>query len=534
MIRAQTYEWKPNTERSAEVFKELEAHIQHHPATKTATAHYFILRREVCCDAYFFLRYGGVHPSQKRRILDKLERGQRSWAQNPDWFAKSYVRKDGLKCDYVKAKILTLAKIYGDEQPDDKNPGVMKIEMDPGINKGYMYYNDFLDGCIEENFAPCSYSYFIVLWGQTYEKEFKESGVRIKLRDEARKKRFHECSRCAYLKKELAECAPEDFARRKGLRHMRFAHYTHEVRVEKQLYYKRRQEGRETMRQEHDGVLSVILDGEDQGEHQYPHQPRPPEWLEKMTRVKLKVQGVFFHGMMLCLFIMPPWLGSGASMAVTVLIYALWMAQAKLGRLPSRLYIQSDNGSENKNRAFLYFLCLLVWFHVFKIIEWHLLIPGHTHEDIDAWFSVISRWLVRTWIMTLSDLLKRLPNAFTGEVVKVQLIWVSSLFNVWQFFDRTMMGAFHGITLAHSFKVEFNCDGEVAVWYKSWSRDRIWKPFLKDEFGRVIWSEGDEPMPSTCPHGINSFFKKAPGIDEVPMTKSLVNGVQLNCGFACN
>jgi hypothetical protein len=41
-------------------------------------------------------------------------------------------------------------------------------------------------------------------------------------------------------------------------------------------------------------------------------------------------------------------------------------------------------------------------------------------------------------------------------------------------------------------------------------------------------------MPSTCPHGINSFFKKAPGIDEVPMTKSLVNGVQLNCGFACN
>jgi hypothetical protein len=42
-------------------------------------------------------------------------------------------------------------------------------------------------------------------------------------------------------------------------------------------------------------------------------------------------------------------------------------------------------------QAFLHTLCCLVHFLCFQHVEWHLLIPGHTHEDIDAWFSIISR-----------------------------------------------------------------------------------------------------------------------------------------------
>jgi hypothetical protein len=71
-------------------------------------------------------------------------------------------------------------------------------------------------------------------------------------------------------------------------------------------------------------------------------------------------------------------------MAVTTLLHAIYMARAKLGKLPSKLYLQGDNGSENKNRAMLFFLCWMVWLHIFMQIEFYMLIPGHTHEVCDT------------------------------------------------------------------------------------------------------------------------------------------------------
>jgi hypothetical protein len=101
------------------------------------------------------------------------------------------------------------------------------------------------------------------------------------------------------------------------------------------------------------------------------------------------------------MYVMPPWLGSGAAMAATTLVHSLWLAKQKLGQLPDTLYLQSDNGSENKNRAILYLLCLLVHYNVFVSIHWNLLCPGHTHEDIDGWFGVVSRWLAKVFLATL-------------------------------------------------------------------------------------------------------------------------------------
>jgi hypothetical protein len=150
-----------------------------------------------------------------------------------------------------------------------------------------------------------------------------------------------------------------------------------------------------------------MQDGADKSDHQYPHHPRVPENLQNVTRVKIKIQGVFIHGLALYLCLTPPYLGSGAGMAITCLLHALHMAKLKLGKLPSKLLLQSDNGSENKNKAMLYVLHLLVYLGVFQEVHWNLLIPGHTHEDIDAWFSIISRWLCKVYIMTLSELCKR-------------------------------------------------------------------------------------------------------------------------------
>jgi hypothetical protein len=111
----------------------------------------------------------------------------------------------------------------------------------------------------------------------------------IVLKDEAKKKRFHDCKTCASYKMRLSKLLPEQQEQKRGVRQERMDHFVKEVRVEKQGYYARRAEAKETMRNDHSGSLSMIMDGEDKSSHQYPHQPRVPEDLEKLTRIKLKV-----------------------------------------------------------------------------------------------------------------------------------------------------------------------------------------------------------------------------------------------------
>ena len=52
-----------------------------------------------------------------------------------------------------------------------------------------------------------------------------------------------------------------------------------------------------------------------------------------------------------------------------------------------------DNCSENKNKIVFGFLSDLVSKGVFSEVYVGFLMVGHTHEDIDQFFSVISTWL---------------------------------------------------------------------------------------------------------------------------------------------
>ena len=61
---------------------------------------------------------------------------------------------------------------------------------------------------------------------------------------------------------------------------------------------------------------------------------------------------------------------------------------------PTELNVQLDNTSkDNKNRATLGYFAYLVGSGVFKRVIVSFLPVGHTHEDIDAVFGMIMRWL---------------------------------------------------------------------------------------------------------------------------------------------
>jgi hypothetical protein len=94
------------------------------------------------------------------------------------------------------------------------------------------------------------------------------------------------------------------------------------------------------------------------------------------------------------------------------------------GSLPPTLYLQLDNASDNKSRHFLAFLAYLIEQKIFHKIKVSYLIVGHTHEDIDAFFSVLSRYFKRQskQILSILGFIRACTKAFISEKSKPKCI----------------------------------------------------------------------------------------------------------------
>ena len=63
--------------------------------------------------------------------------------------------------------------------------------------------------------------------------------------------------------------------------------------------------------------------------------------------------------------------------------------------MPNTICVQADNASDNKCWTLLLFFAMLVHHGYTEEVFLSFLIVGHTHEDIDQLFSVLSRFLKR-------------------------------------------------------------------------------------------------------------------------------------------
>ncbi|KAL3689378.1 hypothetical protein R1sor_015687 [Riccia sorocarpa] len=87
-------------------------------------------------------------------------------------------------------------------------------------------------------------------------------------------------------------------------------------------------------------------------------------------------------------------------------------SQRPFTKLPPTFYIQLDNsGKDNKNWTVMAFLSELVTRGVFKTVIASFLIVGHTHEDVDAFFSKINRVLSGKHVSSISQLLAEVHGA---------------------------------------------------------------------------------------------------------------------------
>ena len=107
---------------------------------------------------------------------------------------------------------------------------------------------------------------------------------------------------------------------------------------------------------------------------------------------------VLLHGKSKCSALIPP---SSANMVPPPIPGRLVVP------LPKKLFLQLDNSAkDNKNRYVMAFCSLLTTKRVFKEVTVGFLIVGHTHEDINAHYSYMSKLLKMKNTYILADLIK--------------------------------------------------------------------------------------------------------------------------------
>ena len=102
--------------------------------------------------------------------------------------------------------------------------------------------------------------------------------------------------------------------------------------------------------------------------------------------------------------------------------------QYKKGKLPPVLYHQIDGGSENANILYLAICFMLVTKGLCLKVVLTRLLPGHTHEDIDALFALI-------WTLVRDEIILT-PSEFEAAIRKrskslmMLMLLTSTLFQI--------------------------------------------------------------------------------------------------------
>ena len=193
------------------------------------------------------------------------------------------------------------------------------------------------------------------------------------------------------------------------------------------------------------------------------------------------VMGCTIHGFGNIAFLLRDYIGTGGpSITIECLVRALLMYPPPL---PDVLYLQLDNCSgDNKNAWVLAFAHWLVEAGVFQKVKLSFLVVGHTHEDIDGCFGVLSRQIAGKKIVTLSEMRREINRVFPRvEVVTAKSDykrWIGGMDGQGRYVKKKH---FHPDVLKytsrpHVFRFKSGADGKVQMHYKKYMSSTKWFP----------------------------------------------------------
>ena len=163
--------------------------------------------------------------------------------------------------------------------------------------------------------------------------------------------------------------------------------------------------------------LHVNIDDIDQKKIESPYSRQNTKEFQGMLRLNNHVTGVIItNGNLECdrtyqLYLNSDQFCQDSNKTITIMFEVLRHVQSKLGSLPRKLFIQSDNCSKDlKNQYVLSFYYTLVEMNVFEEIVITHLPVGHTHGDVDQFFSIIAERLRKLEIPSFEDLIQELKK----------------------------------------------------------------------------------------------------------------------------
>ena len=156
-----------------------------------------------------------------------------------------------------------------------------------------------------------------------------------------------------------------------------------------------------------DFFMCLIVDGMDQNTTMIPKMRQSVKNIESRF-VKTHLCGILVHEIG---FYVDVWIDAyhkhDSNQVITSLMNVISDVKRRKGSLPPTLRIQADNTTRENKNIYMFVMCAaLVGLGFFKEVHLCFLIVGHTHEDIDQRFTVISNVLKRKNIDTLEEMLE--------------------------------------------------------------------------------------------------------------------------------
>ena len=260
-------------------------------------------------------------------------------------------------------------------------------------------------GRLPEHPSIASFSWFNCVWkkypGPDGKTGYYDDHVKIR-----KWMPFAKCNACAEYREAVA--ATSCLTKKKTLQ---AAHALHIARVkrERRSYMVRRKLAEMYPHR----FLSIIIDGADSTPYELPHTHLRTHRSDQVPKVKMHLIGAIAHGRNTYAFTCPPHIAQGHNITIQVLHDVLVDIKQREQGLPPHVHIQLDNTTkQNKGKGLLAYLGFLVQQGVVKRAFCNYLPVGHTHEDIDQFFSRVSVWSRHHNIRSVKELGEAVQRCF--------------------------------------------------------------------------------------------------------------------------
>ena len=495
-----TFSYTPK-ERGSVIFQELQSFAVDDDKSDKRTIKYKVGSRQ-CCELVWRLAHGySKHHAEKARarVLSR-----KITFRTPPRRKQKLARVDFAGTAEINAAawLLSMANDLGDKMPVN---GLIRVPFATKTQVHDEYIRDMGERKGEK--LPT-----VAL--QTFTKIWSHDQSLTKIVVTPKRSGFPECSDCGSFRRRL-EVPGLSKSAIAEIKAERKAHLDLQ-RGERKAYA----DHRELAHRFPERYCCIILDGMELSKSTVPRMarelkstecvPMNARFVQRLLGVKIHHNGETRH----LGYVFPPWVGGGSANAICEVV--MRVIEEIGAQRPTHLFVQVDNCSENKCKTLLALADLLVERNIFEKVQFNFLVVGHTHEDIDQWFSTFSKKISHKDVWTPNKMLYYLSKMSDRAEINPKVVFVSSRhdFKGWlkDCIDPEL--AYYGRGIAPHEFLFCRLNGKVQMKYKPWAQSETYLPDgedgikvvtreptatpLFDKFDGDKWGEKQEDILDAC------------------------------------